>query len=338
MKVFVTGGTGFVGSHIVVSLLRNGHEARLLARRPDQVSATFAPHGLEPGEPGDVVVGDATDAAVVAEALQGCDAAVHAAAVFSLRRQDAAVMAGTNEAATRTVLAAAVDAGLDPIIHVSSTVALARREGSDAELPLGDLTDPYSVSKIDSERVAREYQDAGAPVVSVYPGGVLGPDDPYFGEQAHRLSWVARGLFPIWPRGGGHYVDVRDVAETVLACLEPGRGPRRYVVPGAHVTGQELYATVSSTVGRPRPHVDLPGPIAAGLARAMTPLNALTPSAWHYPADADGIGYLARNTRFDDSPARVELGIDPRPFSVSVRDTISWMTQSGHLPARFGPR
>ena len=135
-------------------------------------------------------------------------------------------------ALTRTVLEAAVEAGCDPVVHISSTVALIRRAGTDSSLPLGDVDLPYSRSKIASERVARDLQDRGAPVVSVYPGSVYGPADPYLGEQATRLAWIARGRFPIWPSGGMHTVDVRDTAAVVEACLQPGRGPRRYVVPG----------------------------------------------------------------------------------------------------------
>lgn len=197
MRIFVTGGTGFVGSHIVAALMAAGHDVRLLVRRPEQVPLTFAPHGIEPT---DLVVGDVLDADLVARSLDGCDAAVHAAAIFSLRRADAAAVAQTNLAATRTVLDAAVLAGLDPIVYVSSTAALARRGGTTPDLPLGDLPDTYSVSKIEAEKVARAHQAAGAPVVCLYPGGVLGPHDPYLGEQAHRLAWMVRSCFPSGPR------------------------------------------------------------------------------------------------------------------------------------------
>ena len=109
MRVLVTGGTGLVGSHICLALMDRGHQVRLLARRREQVAATFGPHGRVPD---DVVEGDVLDAAAVREALAGCDAVVHAAAVFSFDPRRAAEMRGTNEQATRTVLEAAVDAAL----------------------------------------------------------------------------------------------------------------------------------------------------------------------------------------------------------------------------------
>jgi nucleoside-diphosphate-sugar epimerase len=334
MKVFVTGGTGFVGSHIVAELVEAGHDVRLLVRRREQVPITFAPHGISPT---DLVVGDVRDADLVAHGIEGCDAVVHAAAIFSLRPRDARVIGDTNVVATRVVLGAAVAAGADPVVHVSSTAALVRRDGSGPGLPIGDLTDTYARSKLDSELVAREFQDVGAPVVTIYPGGVHGPLDPYLSEQNNRLKWVARGLFPIWPKGGSHMVDVRDVAQLVVACIEPGRGPRRYVVPGSHVNGRDTFGAVAAAVGRRRPHVDLPERLAILLTTPMEPLDRVTSKRWHYPADAEGIATIACDTRFDDSPARDEFGLEPRPFDETIRDTVAWLVDAGHLPERLRP-
>lgn len=334
-RVFVTGGTGFVGSWIAAALLEAGHGVRLAVRRPEQVAKTFAGRDVVPD---DVQVVDLFDSASVRGALEGCDAAVHAAAVFSLdpRRRDETL--STNERATRTVLEAAVAAGCDPVIHISSTVALARRGGTDSSLPLGDLDLPYSKSKIASERVARSLQDQGAPVVSVYPGSVYGPADPYLGEQATRLAWVARGLFPIWPTGGMHAVDVRDTAAVVEACLRPGRGPRRYVVPGHHMTAADLYGAVGGAIGRRRPHVSVPARMVPAVTAPMDALHRVLPRAWRYPADREGAELVARDTRFDTSPAERELGVHARPLEESVRDTVMWLVDEGRLPAKYRRR
>ena len=89
----------------------------------------------------------------------------------------------------------------------------------------------------------------GAPVVTIYPGAVYGPHDPYRGEQSERLRWILRGLFPFWPREGQHVVDVRDVAAVITAVLRRGE-PRRYVIPGHHVGGHLLFATLADVTGR----------------------------------------------------------------------------------------
>jgi dihydroflavonol-4-reductase len=333
-KVLVTGGTGFVGSWITTALLGAGHGVRLAVRRPEQVSRTFAGHSCAPD---DVQVVDLFDSASVAGAMVGCDAVVHAAAVFSLDPRQGEEVLSTNERATRTVLEAAVEAGCDPVVHISSTVALTRRGGTDRSLPLGDVDLPYSRSKIASERVARDLQDRGAPVVSVYPGSVYGPGDPYLGEQVTRLGWVARGRFPIWPSGGMHTVDVRDTAAVVEACLEPGQGPRRYVVPGHHMTGTDLYRTVGTAIGRRRPHVSLPARLVPMTTTPIDAVQRLLPASWRFPADREGAELGVRNNRFDTAPAEQELGVHARPLEESLRDTLTWMVDTGNLPAKYRP-
>lgn len=334
----VTGGTGFVGSHVVVGLLAAGHEVRLLARRPERVQAALAPHGLaDVVPPADVVVGDVRDETVIRQALDGCDAAVHAAAVFSVDPRRAAEVTATNLASTEAVLGRAVAAGCDPVVHISSTVALTRRGPSGPDLPLGDLEMPYSVSKIESERVARRLQETGAPVVSVYPGGVYGPHDPHLGDQATRLVAVVRGRLPLWPAGGYHCVDVRDVAATVVGVVEAGRGPRRYVVPGHHVGGKEMFGAVERAIARRRPHLTLPKAIAAQATAPVDAVQARLPASWRYPADREGVEITIRDTRLDDSPARTELHLEPRAWDDTIRDTITWLVDAGHLDERYRP-
>ncbi|WP_404393710.1 NAD-dependent epimerase/dehydratase family protein [Humibacillus xanthopallidus] len=334
----VTGGTGFVGSHAVVGLLASGHEVRLLVRRPELVDATFAPHGLDAGRsPGDLVVGDVRDGAVIRRALEGCDAVVHAAAVFSVDPRRAAEVTATNVAATEAVLGLAVEAGCDPVVHVSSSVALTRFGPSGPDLPLGDLDLPYAASKVESERVARRLQETGAPVVTVYPGGVYGPHDPHLGDQGGRLVWIVRGRMPMWPAGGYHCVDVRDVAATMVRVMEPGHGPRRYVVPGHHIDGSELYGAVERAIGRKRPHLTLPKPVAGPVTAPINAVQSRLPVAWHYPVDREGVELLIRDTRLDDSRARVELGLEPRPWDLTIRDTITSLVDAGHLDERYRP-
>lgn len=333
MRVLVTGGTGFVGSHATVALLRAGHEVRLLVRRPEQVPVTFSPHGVTPQ---DVVTGDVLDERSVRLAVRRCDAVVHAAAVFDLDPRHEGRLE-TNVVATRHVLGAALDERCDPVVHVSSTVALIRHGGSDPSLPLGDVDLPYSRSKIDSERYARELQDQGHPVVTVYPGAVHGPHDPYVGDQAFRMLVVARGMMPMWPTGAMHYVDAREVASVIAAVMEPGRGPRRYVVPGHHLGRQEYFASISRAIGRGRRAL----PLSPRLARASTtPLRAVQrvlPQGFRYPADPEGVELVVRDCRLDDTPARTELGVLPRPWQETVDDTIASLVDAGRLPRRYRP-
>ena len=338
MRVLVTGATGFVGARIVADLVGAGHEVRLLVRRPEQVPVSMAPHDVPADRLTDVVQGDVLDPDAVEKAVTDRDAVVHAAAVFSLDSRRYAEIRRTNERAAEVVLDSACRAGLDPVVHVSSTVALMRHGGSDRSLPLGDIEMAYAQSKLASERVARRLQDAGSPVVTVYPGGVLGPHDPYRGENSERLRWVARGMFPLYPRGGMHMVDVRTVGQVVSAVMERGRGPRRYVVPGTHMTAELLYSTLSAVQGRRRPFLTPPTPLLRTMTRQMDLVQRRLPGRMHMPTDPEGVEYMCRDCRLDDEPARTELGVEPVPFEQSVRDTVAWLVEAGRLPRRFAPK
>jgi dihydroflavonol-4-reductase len=331
MKVLVTGGTGYVGAHIVAALIRDGHDVRMLVRRAEQMPISLGPLNVSVD---DLVVGDVLDADVVAAGLEGADAVVHAAAVFSLDARRAAEITRTNLRATELVVGGAVERGIDPIVHISSTVALTCRGGGGPDLPLGDVDRPYAKSKRESEAQIRALQSSGAPVVSVYPGGVLGPHDPYLGTQAELFAWIVKGWLPVWPKGGAHYVDVRDVADVVAACMVPGRGPRRYVVPGHHLTGELMHGTLHKITGRWLPFVTTPAFVAKPFSRFVELLNKALPDSVHLPADVETVELAGRDTRFDTSATTAELGIVARPFEETARDTLLWLIEIGALASR----
>src|SRR6516165_9636752 len=121
MLVLVTGGTGYIGSHAVAALAGAGHRIRVLARSAEKVPAALGPLGVHGVE---TAIGDVTEPAAVERALEGCDAVLHAASVFSLDARRADEMNSVNVRGTDIVLGTAHRLGLDPIVHVSSEVAL----------------------------------------------------------------------------------------------------------------------------------------------------------------------------------------------------------------------
>jgi dihydroflavonol-4-reductase len=172
-------------------------------------------------------VGDVTDPAAVDQAVRDCEAVVHAGSVYSLDSRDARRIRQVNVRGTDLVLGTADQAGLDPIVYVSSVAALLQPGGQTLtpDSPAGRPPGPYLGSKAEAEGVARRYQEAGAPVVITYPGAVYGPHDPHLGEGLRGLRNILKGRTPIAPSGGYPMVDVRDVAAVHAAVLEPGRGP-----------------------------------------------------------------------------------------------------------------
>ncbi len=330
MKVFVTGGTGFVGCHSVAALVSRGHQVRLLVRSQDQVARSLAPLGVADVES---VVGDVTAPAAVEEAMGGCDAVLHAAAVFSLDPRAAARMRETNARATEIVLGAAVRMGLDPVVHVSSYVALLPPQPPGAVLtPDSPVTRPngtYCLSKAASEQVARRYQEQGAPVVIVYPGGVIGPDDPYLGES--NRSIVERVKSGMAMRGGGPIVDVRDVAAVHAAVMEPGRGPRRFMITGHYTAMTDLIAMLQQITGRSSRIVAVPAGLTLAIGRAADLMQGLVPS--RLPFGYEGPWIFSLEPHCDDSRTASELGITARDLKVTLTDTVQWLADQGHLPA-----
>ena len=173
--MLVTGGTGYLGSHAVAALAGAGHRIRVLARAAEKVPAALGPLGVDGVE---TAIGDVTEPAAVERALTGCEAVVHAASVFSLDARRARDMNAVNVRGTQVVLGTAHRLGLDPIVHVSSELALlppAAGEVLTLDSPVKQPPWPYCRSKADSELVARKFQALGAPVVSIMPAGCGDP-------------------------------------------------------------------------------------------------------------------------------------------------------------------
>ncbi len=211
MRILVTGGTGFVGSHIVQAAMSKGHDVVVLARNGAKVGDVFAALGAP--EP-DIVVGDATNAADVATAVNGCDAVVHAAAVVAMGRHDSDSAHDNNTVAGQCVLSAASAAGCAPIIHVSSVSVLGLSDDPmTVDSPLRKAASGYSRSKSDLEVFARGMQAAGAPVVTTYPAGVFGPNAPSL-TPVHTAAQTWLRAAPVLP-SGINIVDVRDLAAFV---------------------------------------------------------------------------------------------------------------------------
>ena len=259
MLVVVTGGTGYVGSHSIAALARARHRIRVLARSADRVRSALDPLGVDEVE---TVTGDVTDPAAVERALAGANAVVHAASVFSMDARKADEMRSVNVRGTDVVLGTAQRLGLDPIVYVSSELALlppADGEVLTADSPVKQPSWPYCRSKADSELVARRYQQHGAPVVSVMPAAVWGPHDPHFGEGVTRATNVLKNRYPIVMPGGMHIADVRDVAAVIAAVMTPGRGPRSYMVAGHYISMPDLIRTLGDLTGRRLRFVDPAG-------------------------------------------------------------------------------
>lgn len=335
MRVLVTGATGFLGSHSVKALADAGHEPRLLVRSAARIAPAMAPHGIDRV---DHVVGDVTDEAVVAQALDGCDAVLHTANVYSLDPRRAEEMLDVNPRGTANVLRTAHEQGLDPIIHVSSNAALMPSNGRvlTPESPLGDPPGAYSKSKAAAERIARDLQGQGAPVVVVNPVALLGPQDPHLGDFTSAARDVLRGRLPVVPAGMLPVVDVRDVAAVFVALMEPGRGPRRYIVSAGYLTLRDFAAEAARLTGRRVPAVQVPGRPLLAVGRAADRVQQAL--GVRLPVNFEGPWFVVHGAKVDASAAERDLGVCFRPPTEALADTYRWLVEAGHVGSRHAGR
>ncbi|MFD6754541.1 NAD-dependent epimerase/dehydratase family protein [Micromonospora gifhornensis] len=328
MRVLVTGGTGFIGSHTVAALLRAGHEVRLLVRDPDTVGRALGPLGLSAADVA-AVAGDVTDPRSVGRAVGGCAAVLHAAGVYSFDSRRHAHMRQVNVDGTEVVLDAARAADVETIVHVSSVVALAPTGGVPlaTDLPVGRPRERYMATKAAAEEVARRHQAAGSPVVITYPMATLGPHDPYVGDQVARLRALLRGQLPIWPGGGFPVGDVREVADLHVAVLGSGSGPRRLLAPGRTLSTREFVAAVREVTGRRLPVGYLPSAAVLPVGAAASAFQRIWP--WHVPVE-----YGAVYTCHCDLRTGPEVPAPTRPVTETIRDTVAWLYRTGRISRR----
>ncbi|MBF6415060.1 SDR family NAD(P)-dependent oxidoreductase [Nocardia cyriacigeorgica] len=321
MRVLVTGATGFVGAWTAKAVHDHGHALRLLVRDPARLTPIAAALDFDAT---DVVHGDMTDPESVRAALDGCDAVVHAAAVVALESDAAEPMIKANLAGAKNVLGQAVARGIDPIVYVSSVTALWQRRCPllHADLPPGGGGDGYATSKARVEQYARELQQQGAPVTVTYPSSVLGPAaGDQFGESGEAVAAFLRSGIP--GRSAALTIgDVRDLAEAHARLLEPGCGPRRYVLGGHHVTGAGLAAHLTAITGRPVRYYPVPDSVLVGMGKLADRFRHRLPPSLSKFGEA-GVRYLIDAPPADNSPAERDLGITFRPIRQTLEDLLA---------------
>lgn len=323
MRVLITGGTGFVGGWTAKAVFDAGHSVRFLVRNPAKLQTTVAKLGVDTS---DFAVADITDRVAVRDALQGCDAVVHSAALVATDPRQTPQMLATNMQGAQNVLGQSVELGLDPIVHVSSFTALFRPdlETLTADLPVVGGADGYGTSKAQVEIYARGLQDAGAPVSITYPGMVLGPPvGDQFGEAGEGVR-AAVQMHAIPGRSAAWLiVDVRDLAALHAALLEPGRGPRRYTAGGHRVPAADLATLLGQVAGTTMVAVPIPDTALRVAGAVLDRANRFLP--FETPFTSAGMQYYTQMPASDDSPSERELGITYRDPQQTVADTFAAM-------------
>jgi dihydroflavonol-4-reductase len=329
MRLFVTGGTGFVGSHTVEALVRAGHDVRLLVRDPEKAQRVFAVRGLKVPEN---VVGDATDPAAVVRGMEACDAVFHAAALVALDAGSAERVEHNNVRATEVVVGEARRRGLAPIVHVSSLAALfdpARGPMGPDSAPRRSADSAYGRSKARCDRWVRELQDQGVPVAATYPSGVLGPDAPSLGQMHRSLPLQLRSA--LVTATGCNFVDVRDLARVHAALFERPPAPGRWIVGGPYLSWAEVAGLLRELTGRRIPRVVVPGALLRGLGRLGDVAQRV--AEFEFPLTREAMDFATRWPGADSEATVRALDVAFRDARETFADTLRWMAAEGHVPA-----
>ena len=323
----VTGGAGFIGSHLVELLAGRGERVRVVER--PGAGADHLPEGVE------VVRADIRDQEAVGRALRGGRWVYHLAANPNLWARDRREFDAVNHRGTVHVLDAAHAAGAERVLHASteSILTCARAAGpiaEDVEVGLGDAVGPYCRSKLRAENEAMARARAGQHVVVANPTMPVGPGDRGLSPPSRLIRDFCLGRLPARMDCTLNLIDVRDVAAGLALAMERGRPGRRYLLGGENLTLLGLLEQLSELTGVPVPRWRVPYPVGlavAYLSEAWADLATGRPPK----ATVTGVRLTRRTMHFDASRSLAELGLAPRPVRRSLADAVAWLRRAGQL-------
>ncbi len=317
--IFVTGGTGFLGRHLVPALCRAGYPIRILTRHPQSNDwLKRYPHV-------EIIEGDLQDKDVLQKAAGGCQYVIHAGGMFRFWGDEQAFMT-TNARGTENVLEAARKAQVERFIHVSTIAVIGEPDPSRIvdETHPAHPADAYQRSKWQAEQAAMRYhQEFGLPVVVLRPGAYYGPLGHYafnrlFFKDPMRgiIMQINHGRYIIFP------AYISDVVQGVLKGLERGQAGEVYNICGDWITHREAFDIICQQANLHWPRLPIPGWLGINTARFLEAVSVLTRTEPFWPLNLRS--YVYNSWRVSSDKARRELGFVPTDFHEGARRTIEW--------------
>jgi len=329
MRCFVTGATGFLGSHVARQLLAQGAELRLLVRAGSRLENVA-------DLPAERVVGDLRDLESLKRGMAGCEAAFHVAADYRLWAVNGKELYDSNVDGTRNILQAARESGVGRVVYTSSVATMGfgnNGKVTDENTPvaLGDMIGDYKRSKFLAEQLVIAAARGGQDVVVVNPTTPIGERDIKPTPTGRIVVDFLNRKFPAYVDTGLNLVDVRDCAAGHLVAMEKALPGERYILGGENLTLKQILDKLAAITGLPSPNIRLPYAVAYATGVVDTLITgAIRKREPRVTLDSVKMG---RKKMFVTSAkAERDLGWNAGPVDGALRRAVEWFRANGYAP------
>ena len=329
MKCFLTGATGFLGSHVARQLLSRGAQLRLLVRptsRLDNIADL----------PAERVVGDLRDPQSLRTGMSGCEFVFHVAADYRLWSRNGQELYDSNVEGTRNVLAAARDSGVRRVIYTSSVATMGfgnngRLTDEKTPVTLSNMIGDYKRSKFMAEQLVIAAVRGGQNVVIVNPTTPIGERDIKPTPTGRIVVDFLRRKFPAYVETGLNLVDVADCAQGHLLAMEKAVPGERYILGGENLTLKQILDKLAAITGLPSPKIKLPYAVAYATGVVDTLVSG-TIMRREPRVTLDSVRMGRKKMFITSAKAERELGWNPGPVDGALRRAVEWFRANGYAP------
>ncbi len=328
MRAFITGATGFVGSHVARALAAQGAELRLLVRstsRTDNIADLRA----------EVAKGDLREPESLKKAMAGCDFVFHVAADYRLWVRDPEQMYRANVEGTRAIIRAAQESGVRRVVYTSSVATMAfTRQGyiaaEDSPVSIRDMVGHYKRSKFMAEEIALEAGRKGANVVVVNPTTPIGEYDIKPTPTGRIVVDFLKRKFPAYVDTGLNLADVKEVARGHVLAMEKARPGERYILGGHNLTLKQILDKLAELTGLPSPTMKVPHAVAMGFAVFDQFFTGMIMGK-EPRATIDAVKMGRKKMFASSAKAERELGYKVIPVEDALRRAVEWFQAHGYV-------
>jgi dihydroflavonol-4-reductase len=327
MLVFLTGATGFVGSHVARSLAAQGADLRLLVRRASDLRNIQELQAER-------VVGDLRDTASLKKAVAGCDVIFHVAADYRLWVRDPEQMYRSNVEGTRAILEAARENKVRRVVYTSSVATMGFQSNGhladeDSPVSLANMIGPYKRSKFMAEEIAVEAGRSGMDVVVVNPTTPVGERDIKPTPTGRIVVDFLKKKFPAYVDTGLNLVDVAECARGHVAALEKGKSGERYILGGENLTLKQILDKLAVITGLPSPSIKVPHVVALATGVVDQVFTGYIRNR-EPRATIDAVRMGRKKMFVSSSKAERHLGWKIVPVDSALRRAVEWFQANGY--------